>query len=91
MTWLSNLRIVMPSSTLATMQPGETATIVSIHAEEALHQRLLALGFRSGKHIKLIRKASFSGPLQVRIGTTDIMLRRSEAAKISVCKGATGT
>ena len=81
----------MPSTTLATLHPGETATIVSIHAEEALHQRLLALGFRSGKHIEMIRKAGFSGPLQVRIGTTDIMLRRNEAAKIMVCQGAAGT
>lgn len=76
----------MPSTTLATMQPGDTATIVAIHAEQALHQRLQALGFRSGKQLALIRKASFSGPLQVRIGTTDILLRRSEAAKILVCK-----
>jgi ferrous iron transport protein A len=78
----------MSSITLAHLHPGDTATIVAIHAEEALHQRLLALGFRSGKQIELIRKASFSGPLQVRIGTTDILLRRGEAAKIKVCKGA---
>lgn len=78
----------MPSTTLATLQPGESATIVAVHAEEALHQRLLALGFRSGKQVGLIRKASFSGPLQVRIGTTDILLRRGEAEKITVCKGA---
>ena len=74
------------SDTLAAMQTGDIATIVSIHAEEALHQRLLALGFRSGKQVELIRKASFSGPLQVRIGTTDILLRRNEAAKIRVSK-----
>ena len=80
----------MPSITLTTLQPGEFATIVAIHAEEALHQRLLALGFRSGKQVKLIRKAGFSGPLQVRIGTTDILLRRGEAAKITVCQGAVG-
>ena len=78
----------MSSTTLAHLHAGDTATIVAIHAEEALHQRLLALGFRSGKQIELIRKASFSGPLQVRIGTTDILLRRNEAAKIKVCKGA---
>ncbi len=78
----------MPSLTLVNLQPGESATIVAIHAEQALHQRLLALGFRSGKEISLIRKAAFSGPLQVRVGTTDILLRRSEAAKISICKGA---
>jgi ferrous iron transport protein A len=76
----------MPSITLIQMHPGDTATIVAIHAEEALHQRLQALGFRSGKQIELIRKASFSGPLQVRIGTTDILLRRNEAAKITVCR-----
>lgn len=75
----------MSATTLAALHPGDIATIVSIHAEEALHQRLLALGFRSGKQVELIRKASFSGPLHVRIGTTDIMLRRSEAAKITVC------
>ncbi len=77
----------MSSITLAGLQPGETAAIVAIHAEQALHQRLLALGFRSGKRVKLIRAASFSGPLQVRIGTTDVLLRRNEAAKIDVCKG----
>ena len=74
----------MPTASLATLHPGDTATIISIHAEEALHLRLLALGFRSGKQVELIRKASFSGPLQVRVGTTDVMLRRAEAAKIEV-------
>jgi ferrous iron transport protein A len=74
----------MSVTTLAALHPGDIATIVSIHAEEALHLRLLALGFRSGKQIEMIRKASFSGPLQVRIGTTDVMLRRVEAAKIEV-------
>jgi ferrous iron transport protein A len=74
----------MSATTLASLHPGDIATIVSIHAEEALHLRLLALGFRTGKQIELIRKASFSGPLQVRVGTTDVMLRRVEAAKIEV-------
>jgi len=76
----------MSAITLNTLSPGDVATIVSIHAEEALYLRLQALGFRSGKQIELIRKASFSGPLQVRIGTTDIMLRRTEAGKITVEK-----
>jgi len=76
----------MPAITLDTLRAGDSATIVTIHAEAALHQRLLALGFRSGRQIELIRKAGFSGPLQVRIGTTDILLRLAEAAKIKVCK-----
>jgi len=77
---------IMSSLTLAHLHPGDSATIVAIHAEESLHLRLQALGLRSGKRIELIRQASFAGPLQVRIGTTDVMLRRNEAAKITVCK-----
>jgi ferrous iron transport protein A len=83
---LLNFGGLMSAITLTTLHPGDIATIVSIHAEEALHLRLLALGFRSGKQIEMIRKAGFSGPLQVRIGTTDILLRRIEAAKITVKK-----
>jgi ferrous iron transport protein A len=75
----------MPALNLSDLSAGNLATIVSIHAEEALHQRLLALGFRSGKSLEIIRKAPFAGPIQVRLGTTDIVLRRSEAAKIAVC------
>ena len=83
---LLNPAIIMSATTIAALLPGDTATIVSIHAEEALHLRLLAMGFRNGKQVELIRKASFSGPLQVRVGTTDVMLRRAEAEKIKVTK-----
>jgi ferrous iron transport protein A len=71
---------------LTNLASGESATILAIQTDDALRQRLLALGFRVGKHVELMRKASFSGPLQVRIGTTDILLRKTEAAKISVQK-----
>ena len=88
---LLRIAIIVPGTPLSTLHPGEIATIVAIHAEEALHLRLLALGFRSGKQIELIRKANFSGPLQVRIGTTDILLRRGEAEKITTFTGAPRT
>jgi ferrous iron transport protein A len=76
----------MAAVALSNLVPGEAATIVAIHSDGPLHQRLLAMGFRNGKLIEVIRIASFSGPLQVRIGTTDILLRRNEAAKIMVKK-----
>ncbi len=75
-----------PNLPLSSLAPGVRATITDIHTDDALRQRLLALGFRTGKPIEIIRKASFCGPLQVRIGTTDILLRRNEAAKIEVKK-----
>jgi ferrous iron transport protein A len=69
---------------LNTLNPGENGVIHAIHAEQALHQRLNAMGFRVGKKIELIRRASFNGPLHVRIGATDIILRSIDAARIQL-------
>lgn len=78
--------MITTTDNLTDLAAGESATILAIQTDDALRQRLLALGFRVGKRVDLIRKASFSGPLQVRIGTTDVLLRKNEAAKISVQK-----
>jgi Fe2+ transport system protein FeoA len=69
---------------LTHLKPGECATITALHTDHSLYYRLAALGFRVGKRVEVIRHARFSGPMQVRIGTTDIMLRRREAQNISV-------
>lgn len=69
---------------LSNLRPGQHGTIQAIHAEQGLYQRLNALGFRTGKQIALIRRASFNGPLHVRIGATDIILREIEAQRIQL-------
>lgn len=69
---------------LNNLRPGEHGVIHAVHAEQALHQRLSAMGFRVGKKIELIRRASFNGPLHVRIGTTDVILRGVEAQRIQL-------
>lgn len=74
----------MSTVRLSSLKPGESATISALHTEEALYHRLAAMGFRIGKRIDLIRRAKFAGPLHVRIGTTDVMLRRSDAQHIAV-------
>lgn len=74
----------MTTLSLNSLQPGESAVISSVSAEESLHHRLAALGFRIGREIRLIRRGWFRGPLQVRIGTTEIILRRDEADKIRI-------
>jgi ferrous iron transport protein A len=78
----------MHSANLAGMQPGEQATIRTIDADEGLFHRLAALGFRNGKRIEMIRHARFGGPLHVRIGTTEIILRKSEANRIKIIGAA---
>jgi len=77
---------------LYNLNSGDFATIREINTGEvdidstaaSLYQRLIALGFRVGKQIQVMRKASFHGPIHVRIGTTDVILRESEANLINI-------
>jgi Fe2+ transport system protein FeoA len=69
---------------LLNLRPGDAATVAVIHADTGLRQRLAALGFRIGRRIELIRRGAFAGPLHVRLGTTDVILRRKQAAQIEV-------
>ncbi|WP_137718744.1 FeoA family protein [Methylobacillus flagellatus] len=71
---------------LSQLQPGESAHIHAIHAEESLFHRLNAMGFRIGKKIELVRQASFGGPVHVRLGSTDIILRLTEASRIQIAR-----
>lgn len=69
---------------LSQLPIGQDATISAIEADEALFHRLSALGFRVGKPLLIIRRANFKGPLHVRLGTTDVILRTADAARIRV-------
>ena len=69
---------------LLDLRPGDEATVAAIHADTGLRQRLAALGFRIGRRVALVRAGAFAGPLHVRLGTTDVILRRKQAAQIEV-------
>ena len=69
---------------LSQLQIGQRAIISAIEAEESLFHRLTALGFRVGKPLSIIRRANFNGPLHVRLGTTDVILRSAEASRIQI-------
>jgi ferrous iron transport protein A len=63
-------------------QVGEQGRITEIKAEADLMQRLAAMGLRAGSVVQVLRKASFSGPLHVRVGTTEVIMRLQEARRI---------
>jgi len=69
---------------LSAMKSGASGTISALHTGEELFHRLTGMGIRVGKTVTIVRRGKFSGPLHVRIGTTDIMLRRHDAQKIDV-------
>ncbi len=68
--------------TLAQFQVGQVGKITAIQADIDLQQRLAALGLRVGCAVQLLRRASFGGPLHVRVGTTEIIMRCTEAQRI---------
>jgi ferrous iron transport protein A len=73
--------------TLNRLHPGESGTILALEASEELYQRLVALGLCAGKKVRLLRRARFGGPLHVRVGTTELMIRTREARCICLQHG----
>jgi ferrous iron transport protein A len=63
-------------------QVGDQGRITGIQADAELRQRLSALGLRDGCIVQILRKASFGGPIHVRVGTTEVIMRRIEAKRI---------
>lgn len=70
--------------TLDVLRPGQHGTIVALDADADLYRRFAALGMRAGKHVSLLRRGRFAGPLLIRVGTTEIMLRVRDARCIFV-------
>jgi len=72
------------------LSPGAEGTVSAVRGDAALRLRLAAMGFRIGQRIRMIRKGVFAGPLHVRLGTTDVILRRSQAGQIDVIRCRAG-
>ncbi|MFA5914649.1 MAG: ferrous iron transport protein A [Burkholderiales bacterium] len=81
---------VTTTLTLNRLDPGEYGTILELDAGDELYQRLVALGLRIGNSVRLLRRARFGGPLHVRVGTTELMLRRREAHCIRLTHASPG-
>ena len=72
------------ASNLESLPCGQYAFIKGVDVEGDLRTRLTALGLETGKEVQVLRRASLGGPLHVRVGTTEIILRRNEAASIQI-------
>ncbi|NTV94315.1 MAG: ferrous iron transport protein A [Thiobacillus sp.] len=70
--------------TLNQLSPNTTGVIEAIHAGQDLRRRLCGLGLRLGIRVRVIRHSPLNGPMQIRVGHTDLILRRTEAANIEV-------
>jgi ferrous iron transport protein A len=70
-------------SNLSRLATGETARITGIHAPDDIRQRLQAMGLRTGREARVIRRTRL-GPMQIRVGSVDLIMRRRDAARVSI-------
>ena len=60
--------------TLDVLQPGRIATVEAITAGEVEARLLVRMGVAVGQRVEVLRRASFGGPLHVRVGEIALAL-----------------
>jgi ferrous iron transport protein A len=68
--------------TLDRLLPDHSAAITAVHATGMARERMAALGLTVGRRVALLRRAPFGGPLHLRIGPTELMIRRADACSV---------
>jgi len=69
---------------LSDVKDGQTVVITSVNGGRMMKKRLADLGLTSGTEIKVVRRTLFSGPVQVEVSGSRLVLGRGLASKISV-------
>ncbi len=70
--------------TLNDLQIGESAVIKQIHGSGAFRKRITEMGFVKGQPVTVVKAAPFKGPVEYRIMSGTVSLRRTEAMLIDV-------
>ena len=66
------------------LYPRQKAIIKSIGDIGELKDRLMELGVLCGEPVQMVRIAPFGDPVEIRIGSEHLALRREDAARIEV-------
>jgi ferrous iron transport protein A len=68
--------------TLDHLLPDHSASITAVHATGMARERMAALGLTVGRCVAVLRRAPFGGPLHLRIGPNELMIRRVDARAV---------
>ena len=70
--------------TLDCLDPGQSATVRSLHFPPQRQQRMLDLGFVPGREVTALMRASLGDPTAYRVLDSVIALRKSDAMCICI-------
>jgi len=62
----------------------QAATIDQVEGADPVAVRMRAMGLRSGREVMVVRRSRLGGPLQIRVGSTDLIIRPREARLIRI-------
>lgn len=68
--------------TLDHLAPDHSGAITAVNASGMAAERMAALGLIPGRRVAMLRRAPFGGPLHLRIGPTELMIRRADARAV---------
>jgi len=70
--------------TIAMMDEGSEFVVERVCLRRETGKRLADMGFTEGARGWVVRRGFFGGPIQVRLGECDLMIRTSEAEGVDV-------
>lgn len=69
---------------LSQLKPGMRGKIVALAGNDVLSQRLMEMGLLEGDAVEVVAVAPLGDPMEVRVGSYCLSLRKNEAARIEV-------
>lgn len=66
------------------LNAGQSATIVGFEKDGNVTRRLMELGLVPGKKITLVRQAPLRDPVQLKVGSSRLFIRKAEASLVQV-------
>ena len=71
-------------SLLSELKPGQTAKIIGYTIDNTISRRLVEMGLIIGREVHYVRNAPFKDPLQISMGSNNLMLRREQASQVKI-------
>ncbi len=69
---------------LAELLPGAHFKVLRVVSGGEIGKRLVDLGFVTGAEGEVVRASLFRGPMQIRLGDYDLIMRRHEARLVDI-------
>ncbi len=69
---------------LSKLPIGKSAKVVRLNGNNAITKRLMEMGIVPGVSVRVVKAAPFGDPLEIRVRSYNLAIRKSEADSIEV-------